>query len=442
MKVKITSFNRYPVESAFLERPELYRDIELKHATHIARGFGNSYGDAALNQNGCVVLTERLNRILDFDAINGTVTVEAGLSLRDLLKFIIPRGWFIAVTPGTAKVSLGGCIASDIHGKNHHHIGSFGQHVLSLTLVTATRQCLICSPQENSQIFWATIGGMGLTGIIVDITLQLIPITTSYLCTRYFPTRDLEQTLYCLNDEQYDDFYHVAWIDLINEPRGRGIVMAAHHACIEELPATLKDQPLVTQSSTIEMPPIYFPNWFLNRVSGQYFNRFYHHRLRNKTTSLITYWDYFYPLDRLFGWERLYGKRGFIQYQCVIPKDLAYRTIQKLITILKNGRYPILLATIKRLGPTNEAFLSFPIEGITLALDIPIVDQNLFTVLDRLDECIIESGGRVYLAKDARLAPQNFRIMYPRYQTWLSIKQSTDPNHLFSSSLARRLKLC
>ncbi len=439
----LTSFNHYPVQTASLIRPEIYRQLNHFTGPTISRGLGSSYGDAALNQEAQVILMERLDRILAFNAQTGSITCEAGLSLDKLLQFIVPKGWFIPVTPGTAYVSLGGCFASDVHGKNHHRVGSFAQHVSALELITSSGQAVYCSPEKNSELFWATAGGMGLTGIIGQITLQLIPITTAYMYVRYFASHDLEQTFMYLNSEPYDDLYHVAWLDLLNAPLGRGIVMAARHASLELLPAYLQTNALNNTHSASLSLPMYFPNWFLHKQVGKQFNRLYYQCLRKKTAPFITHYRrYFYPLDRIKHWGKLYGTRGFIQYQCVLPQTSAQQTTKILLELIQNSSYPVLLATLKRLGTGNDAPLSFAAPGFTLALDIPILDPGLFLLLQKLDQHVIEANGKIYLAKDARLTPQAFRDMYPHYNRWLTIKRSVDPQNLFSSSLSRRLQLC
>lgn len=428
----LSGFNQYPKQQCFLSHPQSYRQLLDHNALAIARGQGASYSDAALNENGQVVLTERLNRFIDFDAEQGVLTAEAGATLAEILDFIVPQGWFLPVTPGTQYVSLGGCVAADVHGKNHHRVGSFGQHVISFELIKADGSSMHCSLRENTDVFWATIGGMGLTGIIGAVSLKLMPITTSYMLTTHYVTKDLEQTLEYLAKE---DEYSIAWFDGLNKPFGRGIIMNAHHAT--------SSQPLhVAQKKTLTIP-FNLPHWILNKNVMKFYNEYYYQKQSQKKLPFVSsYQDYFYPLDSIKHWNRIYGKRGFVQYQCVFPTEQAHEGIIKLLNYVRSAGYPIYLATLKFFGSENHAPLSFPMKGYTIALDFPIIDARLFAVLDKMDEIVIQYGGRVYLAKDARLKPAAFRAMYPRYAEWLMVKNKVDSNNVFSSSLSRRLEIC
>lgn len=430
---RLTSFNHYPQQTCLLQRPERYRELFDFEKSIIARGQGNSYGDAALNLDGHVLLTERLNRLIAFDETKGTLTAEAGVTLHDILPFIAIKGWFLPVIPGTQYVSLGGCIASDVHGKNHHQKGSFGQHLLWLDLITADKKILRCSSHENADIFWATVGGMGLTGIIGAACIQLLPIKTQLMQVTHHAAKDLMQIFSYLNDVNVDDEYSVAWIDTLTESM-RGIVMTAHHA--EEV-SIIKP----TKSHLLTIPG-YFPAGIINKTSIKIFNKIYFKRQSQKLQPFIVHYaDYFCPLDKIKNWNYLYGKKGFVQYQCVLPISQAYDGIKTLLDYLQSTKYPTFLAVLKRLGAASKGLLSFPMPGFTLALDMPLQDEQLFAVLDKLDEIVLAHNGRVYLAKDARMQPATFRAMYPNYREWLAIKQKIDPNNIFNSSLARRLNL-
>lgn len=433
LKRHITSFNHYPVQTCILHRPERYRELSQLSPTTIARGQGRSYGDAALNENNHVVLTERLNRFVEFDPINGTLTAEAGITLAEVLNLIIPHDWFLPVTPGTQYVSLGGCVAADVHGKNHHRVGSFGQHVLWLELITANGETIRCSTKQNSHIYWATVGGMGLTGIIGTVSVKLIPIKSTEMAVTHRASTNLEKTFDYLAAKDFNDDYSVAWIDTFNI--GRSIVMTAHH--VNESISKLKN--IRKNNLTI---PFNCPNLLLNKTTLKIFNQLYFKKQSQKTSPFKTeLQNYFYPLDRITHWNRLYGKRGFVQYQCVIPNKHALVGTQKILEALSQSAYPSFLGVLKRFSAENLGLLSFPMAGFTLALDIPILDNGLFKVLDQLDEIVLTHGGRVYLAKDARLKPETFRAMYPKYNEWLAIKNKIDPNNIFSSSLSRRLKI-
>jgi decaprenylphospho-beta-D-ribofuranose 2-oxidase len=437
----ISGWNRFPVQSCELERPERYAELRPTADSVIARGQGRSYGDAALNESRRVLLTERINRMLEFDAENGILSAEAGVTLAEILEVIVPKGWFLPVTPGTKFVSLGGCIAADVHGKNHHHDGSFGDHVLSMELILADASRVICSPSEKSELFWATVGGMGLTGIIGEVTLKLIPIQSPLIKVHHHAAVNLEQIFSIMEDPDLDDRYTVAWIDSLarGEHLGRGIVMRGHHVELSEFPDDIHGSIKSQRSFSI---PFDFPAWMLNPLTISAFNSRYIKREGGRRFPFLSNHDsYFYPLDAIAHWNRMYGKRGFVQYQCVIPDATSFEGIRKLLEELSNSRRASFLAVLKRLGPQSKGLLSFPMAGYTLALDLPIRNKGLFLLLNKLDEIVLQHGGRVYLAKDARLSAESFRAMYPRYPEWLKIRNAVDPHNRFGSSLSRRLEI-
>ncbi len=437
LKCSMSGWGRFPVEECESVRPERYRDLTASAGRQIARGQGRSYGDAALGKR--VILTERVNRLLAFDAVAGVLRAEAGVTLAEVLAAIMPHGWFLPVTPGTQWASLGGCVAADVHGKNHHHDGTFGQHVLELEMILADASRVTCSATKNQALFWATIGGMGLTGIIGEVNLKLRRIGSSYLRVRHHPAKNLAQTFALFGDPGLDDQYSVAWIDCLagGKQLGRSILMCAHHAAPEELPAALQGSAAVGTSRSVAFD---LAAAVLNPLTIQLFNAVYYHRQGNKRAPYFAHYDhYFYPLDRIADWNRLYGKRGFVQYQCVVPEAGALTAVSALLQTVSQSRRPSFLAVLKRLGVQNAALLSFPLAGYTLALDIPMRDRGVFDLLRTLDAIVLQHGGRVYLAKDAVLTPQTFRAMYPRYRDWQRIKQAVDPAHGFESSLSRRL---
>jgi len=353
----------------------------------------------------------------------------------------VPQGWFLPVTPGTKFVSLGGCVAADVHGKNHHHDGAFGDHVLALEVILADGSRNFCTTTENAELFWATVGGMGLTGIIGEVTLRLIPISSAQMLVQHHRAANLEQLFQLLQNPAIDDRYSVAWIDSMATGKniGRGIAMYGHHAAAEEAPANFAKSAQAKPGRDI---PFDLPAWALNPLTIGAFNALYYRREGSKHQPFVSGYDaYFYPLDAIGHWNRLYGKRGFVQYQCVIPDATAFDGMQALLQELSASRRPSFLAVLKRLGAQGRGLLSFPMAGYTLALDLPIRDEGLFALLDKLDKIVLQHGGRVYLAKDARLAPASFRAMYPRYEEWLRIKHALDPHNIFSSSLSRRLQI-
>lgn len=438
-----SSFNGYPIEQPqCVSRPESYAELKPSQLRSIARGSGGSYGDAALNAQGEIILTNRLNRFLKFDVHTGILSVESGISLAKILEFIVKQGWFLPVMPGTAEVSLGGCIATDVHGKNHRLAGSLGQYVLSLEVISANGTRVNCSPKVVPELFWATIGGMGLTGIIGVVTLQLKRIKTAYMKIQHQVIHNLEQILESLGQEDDEFEYSVAWLDALNMPFSHGVLMKAKHADLLELPIAQQKQVFLTPKYSSFNCPYSLPYSILHPLLVKLFNKVYYYLLAKKDQAfLLPYHDYFFPLDRIRNWPRLYGKRGFIQYQCAIPEKFAYSAIKDILETLHKHKHPIYLAVLKRFGQENLSPLSFPLSGFTLALDIPLRSDKLFTCLDILDEIVIGAGGRIYLAKDARLKPEAFRDMYKRYPEWLTVKLRWDPQNRFSSSLSRRLKL-
>ena len=441
-----TGFNGYPKQPpALLTRPERYTDLTITptHRACIARGLGGSYGDAALNQKQHVVLTERLDRLLFFDPQRGMICAEAGISLQKLLNFTVPQGWFLPVTPGTKQVTLGGCVAADIHGKNHPQEGSIGQHLLELELITAQGKRIICSKGQEASLFWASVGGMGLTGIIGTITLQLKAIQTSYLVLQQKSATDLSHTLaYLAQANQHPYEYAVAWLDCLNPPWHHSIIQYARHATLDDnLSCQQRLNPLANAVQKPYLIPMALPTSLLHPSLIKSFNRYYFKSMLRKADHYIAHYSaYCYPLDQLAHWPRLYGPSGFIQYQCALPNPNADRVIKKLLASLREKNCPVYLATLKYFGDESPAWLSFPLPGFSLALDLPM-RPDLLSCLDDVDSLVAAAGGRVYLAKDARLKPEMFRAMYPRHPTWLAIKHHWDPEQQFSSSLSRRLKL-
>lgn len=441
---EISGWGRYPTQDCQLVRPERYAELKAEAPSTIVRGQGRSYGDASLSQNGRVILSERLNRFLAFDREQGVVRAEAGLTLDDLLSVVVPRGWFPLVTPGTKFVSLGGCVAADVHGKNHHHDGTFSRGVRQLELIRADGTKIPCSAEDSATAFWATVGGMGLTGIIGEVELQLQPIETAYIRARHTPATDLEQAFRLLQDAEHDARYTVAWIDLMSRGArlGRSVVMSGDHAQRDELSGAQRLAPLRSATHPTRNMPFDMPAWLLNPVTIRAFNELYYRNEGGKNTPfLVDYDKFFYPLDAIGRWNRLYGRRGFVQYQCVVPEATAMEALQQLLERLAQSGHPAFLGVLKRLGAEGEGHLSFPLAGYTLALDLPMTGSRLLKLLDEFDAIVLQHGGRVYLAKDARLAPESFRAMYPRLAEWQQVRHELDPQGIFSSSLSRRLQM-
>ncbi|MEB3359815.1 MAG: FAD-binding oxidoreductase [Synechococcales bacterium] len=442
----ITGWGRYPVVTSALQRPEKVATLEhlcqQDDPSLLARGAGRSYGDAALNGSGQTILTERLNRMLAFDAQTGRLRCEAGVSLKEILDVFVPRGWFPWVTPGTKFVTVGGAIAFDVHGKNHHQDGSFCRHVHRFNLILASGETVTCSRDENADLFWATVGGLGLTGIITDVELSLQPIETAYINGHNIKARNLDEAIALF--DQYEPLYQysVAWIDCLasGASLGRSILMLGNHAKVDDLNPNQRPYPLSLKPKQRFRVPFDPPAGLLNRYTMGAFNTLYYGRQFSREVRAIADYDsFFYPLDFIWDWNRLYGKRGFVQYQCVFPPETSRIGLIEVLEQCSQKGWGSFLAVLKRFGP-QEGILSFPMPGFTLTLDMP-VKPGLFEFLELLDQLVIRRGGRVYLAKDARLSPESFRAMYPNYGDWLAIKSRIDPTNQFKSTMSDRLQI-
>lgn len=440
----ISGWGRYPVARSRLLRPARLDRLGLPPGgTLICRGEGRSYGDAAISSEGVVVLTSHLRAVISFDATSGLLVAEAGMSIADILQAFVPMGWFPGVTPGTKFVSLGGAVAADVHGKNHHHDGAFSKYVRWLELITADGNTVRCGPDRHAELFWATAGGMGLTGIITTVALQLVPIESSMIVAQHFQAPDLDTTLRWLDDAEHDDRYTVAWIDCLSPGRrmGRSIVMRGHHARRDELFTAGGNALALPRRRTLRLP-FDLPSFVLNPLSVAVFNQLYY-TVQGRTTEpfLVDYDRFFYPLDAVGDWNRLYGARGFLQYQCMIPDRDAADGMRCVLEQVVRSRRASFLAVLKRFGPGSPGPLAFPAKGLTLALDLPMTGDDVLRLLDDLDELVIGMGGRVYLAKDARLSAERMRRMYPRLDEWLAVKHAVDSGGRFASDLSRRLRL-
>lgn len=444
-QMMLSGWGRNPRALSNVVRPSRLTDVAPPATgSMIARGQGRAYGNAAMSKNGLVLLTEQLKRILRFDEKSGRLTAEAGVTLAEILEEFVPRGWFPTVTPGTKFVSLGGCVAADVHGKNHHHAGTFGAHVAELELVLADKSRQRCSPEKNAELFWATIGGMGLTGIITEVAFQLRRIESAYMIVRHQRANDLEASLKLLETEDSDDEYTVAWIDCLARGKklGRSVLMRGHHATRAELPVGLTERPLEMKRRAAYNLAFDFPAWALNASTVKLFNNFYYKWQGAKTSAFVTDYDsFFYPLDWLGNWNRLYGRRGFMQYQCVLPTKTARSGLQLLLEALAQGKRASFLAVLKRFGAEGSGLLSFPMAGYTLALDMPLGDPGIFGFLEQLDEIVLAHGGRIYLAKNPRVGAETFRRMYARYAEWLEIKSRFDERNCWRSDLSCELEI-
>jgi len=445
-KTLISGWGRYPTVEARTVRPEkrsaLRSVVTSDDRSVLARGAGRSYGDASLlDSGGTTLLTDRLNRMLSFAPDDGVLRAEAGVRLREILEVFVPRGWFLPVTPGTKEVTLGGAVAFDIHGKNHHRDGGISNFVREIELLTANGKTVTCSPNQNEELFWATVSGAGLTGIITEVALELRPIETAYVAERTLKAEDLDDAFELFEEHESEYLYSVAWIDCLASGGnlGRSHLMFGRHATEGKLSAKQRGAPLDYEPDHLTRLPFDLPEGVLNEHTVKAFNAFYYARQRTRDKREVVGIDpFFYPLDAIDDWNRMYGESGFVQFQCVLPMDESYDGLKEILSQVQESGLASFLAVLKRMGPPDGGLLTFPMRGYTLALDIPR-REGLEGLLRDLHEAVARRGGRVYLAKDAYLRPDTFREMYPALEDWLEVKRRVDPENRFTSAQAQRL---
>ena len=435
-----------PSVAEVLELPSTVEDVRLAMTQVgrrgvLARGLGRSYGDAAQNAGG-LVLRLGGGSVPRLDRETGAVHVDAGVSLDDLIRFLLPEGFFVPVTPGTRFVTVGGAIAADIHGKNHHVDGTFGQHVREMTLVTGDGQARVLTPESTPDLFWATVGGMGLTGVITSAVVSVRPVETGYMRVDTDRTGNLAELMELMRSTDADYTYSVAWIDLLASggSLGRSVLTRGEHATLAELPDRLRGRAKIPPGGPRLSSPDQIPSALMNHWTVKAFNEMWFRKAPRRRRGQITgLGGFFHPLDGVADWNRLYGRRGLVQYQFVVPDD-AETALTEAVRRIAAAGHASFLAVLKRFGPGNDGWLSFPREGWTLALDLP-ADPDLGDLLDQLDALVLEAGGRLYLAKDSRARPETLHRMYPRLSELAALRSSVDPEGLFTSDLARRLKL-
>ena len=437
----LSGWGRYPVAECAVYNPgsagALADTIDgLPDA--IVRGNGRSYGDASLNP-AATIEALGLDRLIAFESETGTLTCEAGVLLSDIIDVLLPRGWFPAVTPGTRFVSVGGAIASDVHGKNHHGAGSFCDHLDWLDLAPGDGSVLRCSREENADLFAATCGGMGLTGAILRAAIRLTPVESAWIRQKKVRAKSLA-TAFEIFEGSLDWTYSVAWIDCLakGDSLGRSVVFLGEHARLDELPERHRAAPFARPSSRPKRVPIDFPGFALSRVPVTLFNA-YTYASNRDGEGLADLDRYFYPLDSLLDWNRIYGRRGFMQYQCVLPLKESEQGIRRLLDAITSAGSASFLAVLKRMGPASFGLLSFPMEGYTLALDFPHTPANL-ALLDNLDSITREHGGRIYFAKDSR-GRREALAFYPGVEAFRNVRAANGLHGRVSSLMSDRLGL-
>lgn len=453
--VPVTGWGRTAPSAARVLRPGSYEEVaaivrgcaqaaargDVGARGSIPRGLGRAYGDAAQNAGGQVLDMTGLDRIHVVDAAQGLVLCDAGVSLHRLMEVLLPLGWFVPVTPGTRYVTVGGAIGADIHGKNHHGAGSFSRHVLSLELLTADGE--VRTVERGTPLFDATAGGMGLTGAILTATVRLLPVETSWLAVDTERAADLDDLMDRLTTTDHRYRYSVAWVDLLARggATGRAVLTRGDHAPLDALPARARRNPLAFRPARLPGAPACVPDGLLGRRPVRVLNELWYRRApRLRIGELQRLSTFFHPLDGIPHWNRLYGPSGFVQYQFVVGYGQE-DALRRIVGRIAGQGCPSFLAVLKRFGEADPGWLSFPAPGWTLALDIPADLPGLGPFLDRLDEEVAAAGGRVYLAKDARLRPELLPAMYPRLADFRDLRARLDPHAVFTSDLSRRLGL-
>lgn len=441
MRKEIANWGNYPVmesdERSFQFIEELQQVVAQKNEM-VARGNGRCYGDASLADT--TVSTLKFDKALSFDTTTGIFECQGGILLSDILDIIVPKGWFLPVTPGTKYITIGGGIASDVHGKNHHVDGSISNHIIEMDVLLADGSIATCTPTVLPDLFEATCGGMGLTGVITRVKVRLKKVETAYIKQKQIKARNLDHVL-ALFEEYKDYTYSVAWIDCLKKGNqfGRSILILGEHAAINDLSDAQKKAPLQLPKKKQITFPFNLPSWVLNQFTVKAFNFLYYGKnFKKEINNVVSYEPFFYPLDAILHWNRGYGKKGFIQYQFVLPLH-AKEGLIEILKAISNQGLGSFLAVLKVFGK-QESMISFPTEGYTLALDFP-VRKGLFAFCDELDQLVLKHGGRLYMSKDARMQPSVLQAGYPQLSKFISIINKYNPKHKFASVQSKRLLL-
>lgn len=440
MRKQLSNWGNYPAldceESSFSQEEQLTQYVNT-HDNIIARGNGRCYGDASLGEHS--ISTLRYDKVLLFDVETGDFECQAGMTLDQVLEIVVPKGWFLPVTPGTKFITVGGAVASDVHGKNHHSEGSFSNHIIHMEVLTGTG-IMTCSRDNNTDLYWATCGGMGLTGIITKVRFRLKKIETAYIRQKQIKAENLDEILR-LFDEYTHYTYSMAWIDCLQKGKsfGRSILIVGEHATKEELSEKQGRAPLTLPPKMKLTVPFNLPSFVLNNFTVKAFNALYYGKNYKKVMDgVVPYEPFFYPLDAIHHWNRGYGKDGFVQYQFVLPIDKK-EGLAAILRAISDKGWGSFLAVLKVFGKQDD-LISFPMEGYTLALDFP-VRKGLFAFLDELDALVLQYGGRLYLTKDARMQQEVFWKSYPNAERFAHLVKTFDPAGKFRSVQSDRLRL-
>lgn len=429
-------FNKYPkLYPNSVIKPIWSTDINDlifdSDSTVLCYGKGKSYGDVCLNEGNTIIDMSNLDHIIEFNKETGVIECEAGITLSKILEFVVPNNWFLPVTPGTKFITLGGAVANDVHGKNHHVAGTFGNHIIKFNLLRSDGKVYECSENDNKDLFKATIGGLGLTGIIKSVRFQLKKIQNPFIYVENIKFKNLDE-FYTINEESEKDFpYTVSWVDCTTKGKsmGRGIYMRGKHATDVDL-----EKDFEHKEGGIPFP-LEAP--FINNLTVKAFNKlFYSKQFKKITKQIVPYEPYFYPLDFVDGWENAYGKNGFLQHQFVLPMDTSKEVLKEIFNLIVSSGMSSFLTVLKTFGDIESpGMLSFPKRGITLAIDYRMEGQKTLDLLDKIDKKIAKVGGRLYPGKDARMSKEHFHLFYPNFDKF---EQYIDPK--FSSSFYRRIK--
>lgn len=441
-KQALSGWGNYPMTESFAFEPRNAAECMevLQQDTLVPRGLGRSYADQATNEQHYVAVCTKMNYFMAWDEANGILECQSGTSLEEIINTFGPKGWLPMICPGTKFVTIGGAIANDIHGKAHHIDGSFVNCVLSFTIMLADGRILNASRTENEDLFWANFGGLGLLGVILTAKIKLRKIETTYFRQKSMVIKDLDHMLEAVTkyDETFN--YSVAWIDALatGKKLGSGVLTLGNAAKLNELPEKLKADPLKLHATSKLFVPFFLPSFVLNGLTVRMMNKVIAF-VQNSPKDFVHYEKFFFPLDAINNWNRGYGKRGFIQYQFVIPEANGRQNLKEILELIAASGCRPFLNVFKKMGE-GQGILSFPFKGYTLAIDFP-VSKELHAFTPKLDEKVLSAGGRLYLGKDGMLTAAMFRAMYPQYEQWLAVKRKYDPHDRFSSNIGRRLQL-